>query len=225
MGEESLLDIGGAAAVKGIGAAAGGAIIGGLIGGHGAGKQYKYQRKAMNRQFKLNLETMRQSHDLNRHMRSTAVQDRMADLKAAGINPILAAKYDSSSPSTGLAGVGLLNPPEFGSSVLSGASTAVQMMKTSEETEKIAVETDARFEEFLQLRYETERKGWMEQYFEELAALEYQEAEARAGLMTEQFKIAKRLGEVSQSEFGLWMRYLGEFTGAIGNVFSGSHHF
>ena len=112
------------------GATLGSAIFGGLSGLFGQSKANKQ-----------NLRIAREQMAFQERMSNTAVQRRMHDLKTAGINPILAGKFDATTPPGALATMG-----NEGAAMMQGAAqgagTAAQVSKLPYEVDMLKVQRE-----------------------------------------------------------------------------------
>ena len=104
----------------------GGDIVSTLIGGWMAGRGARRQRRWDAYQAQLN-------RDWQEYMSNTAVSRRMADMANAGVNPILAARFDASTPAGNLAHAA----SNIGAAAVSGAANATQIKTMRENLRNI----------------------------------------------------------------------------------------
>lgn len=199
-----------------------GAVGGGLLGFgemYGAQQQNEAQIAAAREQMAFQADQLALNRKFQQRMSSTAYRRAYKDIRKAGLNPILALGKPASSPAGGAA-VGAM--PNIVNEIGPGISTAMELQTRSHQNEVLKHDANLRFEQWLTQTHESDIRAVANDYAQWLKDIEYEAAQTHYEIMVEKLKEAKRQGKVSGSDFGLWMKYLSEFTGAIGNIFSGS---
>ena len=155
-----------------------GSVLGGLFGRSNAKSSYAFQREfAQNRR-----------------------QWEVEDLKAAGLNPILAAGGSGASAPSAAMPI----TPDFASAFSSAAKVGPEIEQIKATVTNLMQDTETKHAE-----------SWLKDAQRTLAEFSSSEKLIAMDLMQEELKIRKRMGNIAESDYGKIMAWIRETTQSI----------
>jgi len=193
----------------------GGATIGAAILASNSARSSNRANANLN---KVNREfNAREAHKqrmFQQHQRRTQHFEQVGDLRRAGLNPILSANLGGAgvpSAATATAPGSIPMQPEIGPGAIGAVGAATSAFESVKKRDQISNQVKL----LVQQTDLTNAQAWGQDIQNAFGQLQIDEKIVAIRMLEEELKIKRRLGEMTDTEFGTVMGYLREFTSSV----------
>lgn len=195
------------------GALAGG--ISGLSSGYGTDQQNIANAKEAQKNRDFQDAQAKRQMDFQREMSNTSHQRSIKDLRAAGLNPILAARQGASTPGGASASGSMAR---FENVTGNAVNSAVTASRAQAEVKNVKQQTKKLVHETVSALYDTrtsKQNSLIAAWKEHLAGIEVEHAEVMLNVVKQELKLMQRRGEIAETQVGKIFAWIKEFTSSV----------